>query len=280
MLHSIHEVKVIATGLDHPECVNFGPDGFGYAGGELGQVFRFDLDGNVRQIASTGSGIGGVCLDGDGNVYECNYGKPHVHKITPDGKVSVYSRGTDQRPAVTPNYAVFDSKGNLYYSDSGDYYKATGGIFVVRPNGVTEHLLGDHLHFPNGLAIDADETFLYVIQTTAQNVLRFPLQDGRIGEGEIYIQLPGTAPDGLAFAESGNLYVSCYVPDVIFRVTPRRIVETVVQDFGGDKLNRPTNVAFAPGTDLLCIANIGGTGIHALSVGEKGLPLRYPRGLG
>lgn len=279
-LHSIYDVRIIATNLDHPECVNFGPDGQGYAGGEAGQVFRFTLDGQVTQIGNTGGGIGGLCLDGDSNVYECNYSKPHVHKITPDGAVSVCSRGTADRPAVLPNYPVFDSRGNLYYSDSGDYYKPNGRLFVVRADGTTEHLFGDHLHFPNGLAIDADEAWLYVIQSTAQNILRFPLKNGTVGEPETFVQLPGTVPDGLAFGESGNLYVACYVPDVIYRITPRRTVDVVVQDFGADKLNRPTNVAFAPGTDLLCFANLGGFGVHGLNVGEAGMPLRYPRNIG
>lgn len=272
------DVVTLIDGLNHPEGVNFGPDGSGYTGGEAGEVYKFQVDGTCEIIGNTGGSIGGICADGNGNIYECNYGKPYVHRVTPDGEVSVYSSGTELRSAFYPNYPVLDSKGNLYYSDSGkDFYKPSGAIYVVRPNGQTEKLVGDHYHFPNGLAIDADETWLYMIQSSASNILRFPMKDGQLGEPEIYVTLPNTVPDGLAFSESGNLYVACYVPDVILRITPQRRIETVVFDPHAAYLTRPTNVAFAPGTTKLCFANLGGFSINYIDVGEKGQALKYPK---
>jgi gluconolactonase len=276
-MFSIYSVQPAAADLDHPECVNFGPDGYAYAGGEAGQLFRFKADESKIIVANTGGGIGGLCLDGNNNVYECNYGTPVVHKISPQGEVTVYSSGTEQYPAIYPNYPVFDSKGNLYYSDSGDFYKPSGRIFVVRPDGTTENLFGGHLHFPNGLAIDAEENYLYAIQSSASNILRFPLTSAGLGEPDIYASLPGTVPDGLAFAESGNLYVSCYAPDVIYRITPERVTETVICDTLADRVNRPTNIAFEPGTTRLYFANLGGFTINCIDVNEKGQSLKYPK---
>jgi hypothetical protein len=34
------QVKSIAVGVDHCECVAYGPDGFVYAGGSGGQIYR------------------------------------------------------------------------------------------------------------------------------------------------------------------------------------------------------------------------------------------------
>ena len=31
------------SGLDHPECIAWGCDGYAYAGGEAGQIYRIDL---------------------------------------------------------------------------------------------------------------------------------------------------------------------------------------------------------------------------------------------
>jgi gluconolactonase len=277
MIKTLEDVQVIASGLDHPECVNFGPDGRAYAGGEAGQMFQFTMDGQVRRIAEVGGSIGGLCLDGNGNIYECNYGHSRVNRVTATGKVSVYSQGTPDRQAAMPNYPVFDSEGNLYYSDSGDYYEPTGRLFVVRPDGNTECLYGDNLHFPNGLAIDAGEKWLYVIQSTGPNILRFPLGRKRFGEPEVYVQLPQMVPDGIAFAESGNLYLACYVPDALYRITPDRQLELLIKDPGADKLSRPTNVAFEPDGTRLCFANLGGMSVNAIDVGERGAPLRYPK---
>src|SRR5687767_9906774 len=96
MLFSLYDVQVVVSGLDHAECVNFGPDGRGYAGGEDGQLVRFTMDGKSEQVATVaGGGIGGLCLDGNGNVYECDYRLPHVYKITAQGKVTLHSKGTE-----------------------------------------------------------------------------------------------------------------------------------------------------------------------------------------
>jgi len=274
---SIHDVRVTATDLDHAESLNFGPDGFCYAGGEDGQVYRLRAGEPPETYARTGGGIGGVCLDGDGNLYACNYGRAAVHRVTPEGTVSTYSSGTDEVPATEPNYAVFDAHGYLYYSDSGSYYRPTGRLHVVAPSGETSLLFGGHLHYPNGLAIDPEGAWLYLVQSTAPNVTRFPMTGpGRVGEPEIYVKLRDVVPDGLAFAASGNLYVACYTPDVILRIRPNRFVETVVADPGSDILNRPTNVAFEPGSTNLWFANFGGHTIGSLDVGEPGASLHLP----
>jgi gluconolactonase len=36
----LSEFDLLADGLDHPEGVTWGPDGFVYAGGEAGQIYR------------------------------------------------------------------------------------------------------------------------------------------------------------------------------------------------------------------------------------------------
>ncbi len=278
MAASIHQVRIVASGLDHPECLNFGPDGGCYAGGEDGQVYRLRFDAPPEVYARTAGGVGGVCLDGTGNLYDCNYGRATVHRVTPSGTVSVYSQGTVGAPATEPNYAVFGADGWLFYSDSGSYYRPNGRLYGVSPSGETRLIFGGHLHYPNGLAIDPSGQWLYMIQSTAPNIIRFPMQGGgALGEPEIFLKLRGVVPDGMAFAASGTLYVSCYAPDVILRIGADRVVETLVEDPGADLLNRPTNVAFEPGTTNLWFANFGGHTVCSIEVGETGAPLNLPR---
>lgn len=280
MLRSIYEIQTVTDALDHAEGLNFGPDGACYAGGEDGQLYRIDPDGALSVFGKVEGGIGGVCLDGSANLYACNYAAARVEKVSPDGSSKIYSTGTGELPALEPNYPVFDAEGFLYYSDSGNYYRPCGRLFVVRPDGVTEHIFGDHLQYPNGLAIDPTNTWLYVVLSTAQNLVRFPLLgDGRVGDPETYVRLPGVVPDGIAFAESGSIYVACYSPDIILRVLPDRRVETVVQDLGSEVLNRPTNVAFQPASTNLWFVNFGGHSIRFVDVGEAGAPLHQPKAM-
>lgn len=276
-MRSIHDIHTVASDLDHAEGLNFGPDEACYAGGEEGQIYRVTSDGAVSRYAQTGGGLGGVCLDAVGNLYACNYATARVERIAPDGMVELYSVGTSDIPALEPNYPVFDADGFLFYSDSGNYYRPCGRIFVVRPDGTTEHTFGGHLQYPNGLAIDPSNTWLYVVQSTAANIIRFPLRgEGRVGEPETYVRLPGVVPDGIAFASSGTLYVACYSPDVILRVGLDRRVESVVEDLGSDLLNRPTNVAFEPQTTNLWFVNFGGHSMRWIDVGEPGANLHLP----
>lgn len=276
-MRSIHEVCSITSGLDHAEGLNFGPDGACYAGGEDGQVYRVSIDGTLTTYAQTRGGIGGVCLDGASNLYACNYEIGIVEKVGSDGSVSRYSSGLDDLPAREPNYPVFDGEGFLFYTDSGSYYRPSGRVLVVRPDGRTEHAFGGHLHYSNGLAIDPSNTWLYMVQSTAANLIRFPLLgEGRLGEPETYVRLSGVVPDGIAFAASGTIYVACYSPDIILRVLPDRRVETVVADPGSDLLNRPTNVAFQPGTTRLWFVNFGGHSMNYIDVGEPGANLHFP----
>src|SRR4051794_24582783 len=77
-LLTLADVSVLAEGLDHPECVAWGQDGYVYAGGEAGQIYRIGLDGQLTEFASTGGFTLGICLDGDGNIYTCDCKKQAV----------------------------------------------------------------------------------------------------------------------------------------------------------------------------------------------------------
>jgi gluconolactonase len=274
---TIHDCSRFVDGLDHPEAVAVSPDGSVFAGGEAGQVYRMPSDGSsVVELAHVTGFVAGVALDGAGNLYVCDVGGSRVARVRPDGTVETY---TEDFQFTYPNFGAFDPAGNLYLTDSGDYYRADGKLVVVRPGGRVEVLIPGYLHYPNGLAIDPEGRYLYLAQSTAHNILRFPLGGGgpghaEIGDAEIYVTLPGMVPDGLALAASGNLYVGCYTPDVILKVTPGRVVKTVVADPGSDLLNRPTNLAFTGST--LLYANLGGYHIGAIDVGEPGAPLHYP----
>jgi gluconolactonase len=270
--------EVVATGLDHPECVTVGTNSTLYCGGEGGQIYRIDGDrSEVVEIANVAGECGGIALDGAGNLYECNMTKV-VNRISPSGAVEVYSAGTPEMRMDVPNYPVFDAAGNLFVSDSGDWDACNGRIYVVRPSGETEVAFPDYLAFPNGLALDRANGWLYVVQSNVRNVIRLPIRDGEItGRAEIYVSLPERAvPDGVALAASGNLYVSYYDPTAILVVRPDRSVEVLIEGTVHGVFNRPTNVAFARDQPYLYYANYGGHEIGRVPVEEPGMPLAYP----
>ena len=272
------ECRTLARGLDHPECVAVGADGTLFAGGEAGEIYRISADGSsVTEFARALGESGGIALDADGNLYECNLSK-HVNRITPDGAMTVYSTGTAELPVLFPNYPVFDPDGNLFFTDSGDWSSFNGRIYVVRPDGTTEVAFPDYLAFPNGLALDSENGWLYVVQSNAHNVVRLKITGGHlVGRPEVYAEFPmSTVPDGVALAESRNLYVAFYEPSAIYVVEPSGRIDVIVEGLAFELLNRPTNVTFSRETTDIFYPNYGTGEIVTLDVGEKGLSLNYP----
>src|SRR5208282_4563745 len=148
---NIFQVEIIRTGLDHPECVNFGPDGRLYAGGFAGQIYvlappKFDL----HQLTDTRGFVCGVTVDGNDNVYVCNATRRCVLRVNKNGNSSVFCDQTSEGPTVQPNYGVFDANGNFYFSDSGDTWKPNGRLIRVNRDGSAQSLIGGNWHFPNG----------------------------------------------------------------------------------------------------------------------------------
>ncbi|MGO1849610.1 SMP-30/gluconolactonase/LRE family protein [Microbacterium sp.] len=274
------DIAQLCGALDHPEAVVWSRSrGVLYAGGERGQIYEISLEGTSRQIATTpeGGGVLGLAIDAEGFIVACDEGSASVLRIDPDGgSATTLSSGTPGRPMRLPNYPVFDRDGNLYISDSGDWGAEDGVIFVIDASNATRVWCSSASGFTNGLALAPDGRGLVVVESSRSRVVHIAIDEhGDAGELSAVFILPGSVPDGVAFDVEGNLYVSCYQPDAIFRVLTEGNVEVLTHDWTGQTLARPTNVAFA-GPDLrdLVIANFGGSHLSVIRGVASGLPLQ------
>lgn len=276
MLYPISEVRIFASGLDHPEGVAVGSDGTVYAGGEAGQVYKISPDGKkVETIATTGGFCLGITLDQRESIYVCDCNQRAVFKVTQNGQVSVFAETAGGRPFINPNFSVFDSQGNLYFSDSGEWKKTNGVVYRASPGGNVSVFAEGPFHFANGLALDADERFLDVVESSLDRVLRIEIQgDATAGTPEVFVDGITSIPDGLAFDRSGNLYVTTYGSSAVYRVTPERKVSLLCQDVEGELLCLATNCAFSgPDFDQLLVANLGHHHLAVLDLRIQGQPL-------
>ncbi len=275
-LFQIRHFPALCYGLDHPEGVAYGTDGYVYAGGEAGQVYRISFpDGSHEQIACTGGFSLGIAIDADHNLYVCDHVTHAVLRVSPSGQVSTYA----DKPLVTPNYPVFDAQGNLYVSDSGRWDMGDGKIYRIRPGGSIELFSADTPLYTNGMALSPDGGALFVIETQRPGVSKVAFApDGTAMPRQVVVDLPGTTPDGLAFDEHGNLYIACFQPNTIYRLSPEGHLEVLVEDPTGIFMAMCTNVAFGgPDLDTLLISNLGGYHIMHGKIGVRGARLCYPK---
>jgi gluconolactonase len=274
---SVADVRVVVSGLDHPEGVATGPDGLLYAGGEAGQIYKIDPTAEtLEQIADTGGFVLGLALDGEGNVYACDAARGEVVRLDArTGTVDGYCAGAGGEALTAPNWPAFAPDGSLFVSDSGteDLAVRDGRLFRVPPGGGDGELVDlPVLHFPNGLAVDGDGV-VHLLESFTPRLVS--LRDGQV---TVVADFPGTIPDGVALTADGGFVVSCYYPFRLYHVTSEGRVETLLEDPTGITLPMPTNTSFfGDGLRQLAIALLGGWGICAVEAPFAGAPLHYPR---
>jgi gluconolactonase len=270
--------QIFADGLDHPEGLAFDAGGELWAGGELGQIYRIDARGRVREVARLGGFNLGLTFSRAQELYVCNFKLPALVRINRKGRVLESWERVGSRKLKTPNFSVFDSDGNLYFSDSGDFDEVNGWVYRIRKNGRAEVFAGPFA-FANGLALSADEKFLFVVQSTRDNVERVEiLADGGAGKRKVYASGLHRVPDGAALDDKGDLLVTCYASDNLYKVTRGGKVSLLAYDPQGTMIARPTNIAFGgPNFDQMYVANLGRWHIARARAGIRGQLLANQR---
>jgi len=243
--------QVLATGLDHVEGVCWDARRQClWAGGEAGQVYRIELDGTVEVVTEiAGGALLGLALDRAGSLYICDPGNHQVWRMTADYEVSAYGDPIDY-----PNYPAFGPDGRLFVSDSGSFVEPTGRLVAIDPDGTTTDLSPRPLAFANGIAIDAST--LWIVESSAPGVSSMPLSGGEL---TLVVEMERCVPDGLALDDSGGLLISCYQPNQLWRFSPDRGLELIFDDWTGEFVLSPTNVAFyGARLDRLALASLCG----------------------
>jgi sugar lactone lactonase YvrE len=274
----LDKATIFVDGLDHPECVAVHPDGSVWAGGEAGQIYRISADGSsIEEFANTGGFILGIAFStGADWLAICDLNNHCVWKLEiQSAKLTKFAEGAGKHSFNIPNYIVFDNQANLYVSESGEFRKVSGKIlkFSADGNGSVWH--EGPFNFANGLALDENQSHLYVVSSWLPGVERIVVHtDGTAGERSVYCTLPETVPDGIAFDSEGNLLVSCYTPNKIFKIAPDQTTTILVEDWEAHTLSNPTNLAFG-GSNFkqLFVSNLGRWHILMIDYGKKGMPL-------
>src|ERR1019366_3744175 len=111
------------------------------------------------------------------------------------------------------------------FTDQGQtgMHDPTGRVYCLTPDGRLRCLLGT-VPSPNGIVVDANETFLFIAATRANQIWRIPLHaSGLVTKVGIFAHLHGgtSGPDGLALDEAGCLLVVHAAFGSVWRLSPQ-----------------------------------------------------------
>jgi gluconolactonase len=177
----------------------------------FGRVFRISPDGEWDLITEYDGEPNGMKFLNDQELVIADYKNGLVRLDIRSGRTSAFleRRNTERFKGI--NDLVFDSKGNLYFTDQGQtgMHDPSGRVYRLSPKGRLDALI-TNAPSPNGLVLSPDEKVLYVAMTRGNCVWRAPLfDDGSVGKvGQFFTSYGPSGPDGMAMDETGRLIVA------------------------------------------------------------------------
>jgi gluconolactonase len=265
---------VFAGGLHHRHCCAFDRPGCIWAGGYGGQIYRIDSTGKLETIANVGGFCAGLAFSPDDRELFVCVANVGIVRVSKTGEWSLFATHAAGHKIIAANYPLFDRRGRLYVTDSGNWMKRNGFVLRFDPDG-SGNVVAGPFGYANGLALSDDQRQLFMVESDTDSILRFNIgSDDRLQAHETYAAKVGRFPDGLALDADGNLYACCYASDEIWRIGATRTLSLLAHDRWAIRLSRPTNMAFGGnGFDELYVANLGRQTITRAKLGIRGQPL-------
>jgi sugar lactone lactonase YvrE len=276
--------KALVDGVfDRCEGIAFNREGDLYVAGN-GALWRVNTVGEVTKIADLYSNLG-LAPIGDRDILMADFGPTNrfnhgpnidgiVWRITPEGdKTRIVDGGVGD-----PNALLILSDTTFLISDD-----ATDEIFIADMTGRVG-LFTDAIGHPNGLALSADGSTLYVAQifgslrplTIDDRIWAISVENGApVGEPKVIARTgDGAANDGLAMDELGRIYVAANGTGQILRIDPETgNVVLIAQNLPG-----AASIAFGRGEfdpHSIFVTSTRTGKVWEVTVGVGGAPLHH-----
>ena len=282
---TLSDITQFSHDLHRPEGAMVARDGTVWAADERGGCARITPDGEHSLVGDLGGMPNGICIDTNGDVIVAKHRqRPSAAAASRrpprgagDARRRACSEGTQfsvRRQQGPPLGVPLHRRGAASARDMGTAARR-------RPSRSSRtaqaRLVATEVYFANGFTLDAAEEYLYIAETSAIRIMRFPVRaDGTLGPREQYGPHLGdnSYPDGCSFDQAGNLWVTMPFRNAIGVLTPDADWHILLDDPAGTVLPRPSNLCF--GGDDLCTAYVGnleGTTLPSFRTPHPGMPL-------
>jgi sugar lactone lactonase YvrE len=265
------QIQTIGEDLQRPECILAERDGTLWSADARGGVVRIAADGTQEIITQNyGKGFGaqtdaarrftegtlpnGMAFADNGDILVTNFGTDVLEVMTRSGETRILYDTIDGKPIGKTNFVLRDSKNRIWITISTmsrNWMEALspkvkdGYIALVDERGI--RIVADGFHFTNEIKLDANEEWLYIVETCGKCISRMRVQaDGSLTGYEVFgpsdLGVAGW-PDGIAFDAYGNLWGTLVMADKIFAITPDGDLRILLDD-GDDTASAALDAAF------------------------------------
>jgi sugar lactone lactonase YvrE len=311
-------LQFVGQGLQRPECILAEPDGTLWVADARGGVARI-TDGEQEVITQRrsshfqhasddarryleGTLPNGLAFARNGDLLISNFGTDCLELMSRDGTSRVLADSIEGEPIGKVNFVLRDSKDRIWITVSTRVRNWMQALrtdladgYIARYESGAFRIVADGFHFTNEIRFDADEQFLYVVETTGGCISRLRIDErGHVREREIFGPRrlgKGAWPDGIAFDSAGNLWGTLVYSDKLFVLTPQgdlRVlldegdparVDALERAFFGNAVTE--DVLFATGRGVapwMASVTFGGRDLQTVYIGSlKGSRIPYFR---
>lgn len=238
-----------------------------------GRIFRIDAALNWSIAAEYDGWPNGSAFHRDGSLWIADY-RRGLLRLAPGDTVPVpvlANRHSESFKGI--NDLTFDPQGRCLFTDQGQtgLHDPSGQVLRLEEDGRLEILIRN-APSPNGLALTADASTLYLALTRANAIWRAPLPSSggvnKVGQFQTFFGTSG--PDGLAVDVNSGVAVGHASLGGAFVLNAKGEITHFVRSPIGAIV---TNLAYRPGTgELIMMESQTGTVLTA-TLPVKGLPL-------
>ncbi|TDT14898.1 sugar lactone lactonase YvrE [Ilumatobacter fluminis] len=239
----LSELRFVGVGLQRPECVVATSDGTLHVSDWRGGVTRIAADRTQTTVIGRHEAAlrpNGIAVDVDGSYLIAHLGDDTggVFRLHPDGRVEAVVDEVDGRPLPPTNFVHFGPDGRVWVTVStrrrprqSAYRSDVADGFIVQLADGVATIVADDLGYTNEARVDPTEQYLYVNETFARRLSRFPITPTGLGTRETIARFgEGTYPDGLEFDQRGGIWVTSIISNRLLRIDAEGEVECVLAD--------------------------------------------------
>lgn len=262
-------IEYVGLDLQRPECILAERDGTLWSADARGGVMRISPDGTQELIAQVESGSfagaaddadrftsgtlpNGLAFAANGDLLVSNFGTDRLERMKRTGESTVMVDQIDGQPIGKVNFVLRDSKDRIWLTISTRIKNwmqavnpnvADGYVALLDEKGL--RIVADGFRFTNEIRLDANEEYLYVVETAGPCITRLRVrEDGSLTDREVFGPSDlGGPPDGIAFDAHGNLWGTLVMVDKLFYLTPEGDMRVILDD-GDPQASRTLMDAF------------------------------------